>query len=187
MSDTSETYSAFAFAPQSDAQNYALDDAERRNFRAALSHYPTGVAVVTALGPDSTRIGLTVNSFISLSLHPPLILWSVNRQAPSSKAFAVGKRFVVNLLAAHQEEVAQRFARSAMPGNADKFTGLAHETGAAGVPVLTATLGWLEARVETVHHAGDHYLIIGEVDRFAHRQDGDPLVYHRSRYKTFSE
>jgi flavin reductase (DIM6/NTAB) family NADH-FMN oxidoreductase RutF len=174
----SDAYSRFTFAS---SVAHTREGAERKNFRAALSHYPTGVAVVTALGENNARIGLTVNSFISLSLHPPLILWGVGRRAPSAAAFAVGKRFVVNLLAAHQEDVAQRFAKSAP----DKFSGIAYEDGVDGVPILADTLGWLEARVDTMQPAGDHMLVIGEVDHFAHRQDGEPLVYHRSRYKTF--
>jgi 3-hydroxy-9,10-secoandrosta-1,3,5(10)-triene-9,17-dione monooxygenase reductase component len=99
----------------------------------------------------------------------------------------VGKRFVVNLLAADQEDIATRFARSALPGNIDKFAGLEPDKGEGGAPILRGTLGWLESKVDTMHTAGDHYLIIGEVDRFAHRQEGEPLIYHRSRYKTFSE
>jgi flavin reductase (DIM6/NTAB) family NADH-FMN oxidoreductase RutF len=174
-------YSIFAFEPSAELSSHQLDNVERRNFRNALGHYPTGITVVTALTDNGTRIGLTVNSFTSVSLHPPLILFAVALRAASAPVFQRGVRFAVNLLAAHQTDLAQNFARS----HPDKFAGIDCVDGQGGVPLLPDCSGWLECLVHDVHPSGDHLLIVGRVDRFGHYEEAEPLLYHRGQYKVF--
>ncbi len=171
------TYQTFTFEPS----EHQLDNVERRNFRNALGHYPTGITVVTALADSDVRIGLTVNSFTSVSLHPPLILFAVALKASSAPVFQRGVRFAVNLLGADQEEMAKNFARS----HPDKFAGIECIEGRGGVPLLPDCSGWLECLVHDIHPSGDHLLIVGRVDRFAHYEEAAPLMYHRGHYKVF--
>ncbi len=171
----SRAYATFTFEPS----EHQLDNEERRNFRNALGHYPTGITVVTALADNGAKVGLTVNSFTSISLHPPLILFAVALRAASAPVFQRGVRFAVNLLGAHQRDLAQIFARS----NPDKFAGLDCSVGQGDVPLLKDCSGWLEALVHDIFPAGDHLLIVGRVDKFAHDQDAVPLLYHRGQYK----
>jgi flavin reductase (DIM6/NTAB) family NADH-FMN oxidoreductase RutF len=172
-------YLTFTFEPS----EHRLDDTERRNFRNALGHYPTGVTVITALADNGAKVGLTVSSFTSVSLHPPLILFAVALRTQSAPVFQRGVRFIVNLLGAEQKDLAQHFARS----HPDKFVGIAHTAGAGGVPVLEHCIGWMEAVVSDVHPSGDHLLIVGRVDRFAHYEEAEPLIWHRGQYKVFAK
>ncbi len=174
-----KSYATFTFEPS----EHELDNVERRNFRNALGHYPTGLTVVTALSDNKTRIGLTVNSFTSVSLHPPLIQFAVALRAASAPIFQRGVRFAVNLLGSHQQALAETFARS----NPDKFAGLDLATGIGGVPLLPDCSGWLEAFVYDLFPAGDHLLIVGRVDKFSHYQDAEPLLYHKGQYKVFGD
>ena len=167
----------FTFEPSA----YRQDNHERRAFRDALGHYPTGLTIVTARAEDGAAVGLTVNSFTSISLHPPLILFAVALRAGSSPVFQRGARFAVNILAEDQEALSRRFAQS----SPDKFTGVAVTEGQGGVRLLDGCLAWLEAAVQDIHPSGDHLLIVGRVDRFAHREGGRPLLYHRGLYRTF--
>ena len=137
--------------------------------------------MVTALSDNGTKIGLTVNSFTSISLHPPLILFAVALRAASAPVFQRGVRFAVNLLGSHQQELAQIFARSAP----DKFAGVGDTPGTGGAPLLPDCSGWLEAAVQDIFPAGDHLLIVGRVDKFSHYQDAEPLLYHKGQYKVF--
>ena len=168
----------FTFEPSRHLQ----DNGERRAFRDALGHYPTGLTIVTALADDGSPVGLTVNSFTSISLHPPLVLFAVALRAGSSPVFQRGVRFAVSILAHDQEELSRRFAQSAP----DKFAGVGVTAGQGGVPLLDGCSAWLEAAVQDIHPSGDHLLIVGRVDRFAHRGDASPLLYHRGKYRSFA-
>jgi flavin reductase (DIM6/NTAB) family NADH-FMN oxidoreductase RutF len=172
-----EAYSIFTF----DQSDHMMDNHERRHYRDALGHYPTGITIVTALADNGEKIGLTVNSFSSISLHPPLILFAVALRANSAPVFQRGVRFAVNILNAAQEDVARHFARF----HPDKFATIAHWSGQGGVPIVEGCGAWLEACVQDVHPSGDHLLIVGRVDRFAHASDDRPLIYHRGRYRCF--
>lgn len=133
-----------------------------RSFRSCLGTYGTGVAVVTTCTTDGELRGLTVNSFSSLSLDPPLILWSIGRNVQSFSSFMDCQRFAINVLAADQIQFAKRF--SASGGN--KFQTVAHLCGIGGVPLLPDCTAWFECSVAARHDAGDHVIIIGHVDRF---------------------
>jgi flavin reductase (DIM6/NTAB) family NADH-FMN oxidoreductase RutF len=165
----------FTFEPS----EHAVDNQERRNYRDALGLFPTGITIVTALSDSGEKIGLTVNSFTSVSLHPPLILFAVALRANSAAVFQPGTRFAVNILSAEQEELARHFARY----HPDKFAEVVFTPGRDGVPILGGSSAWLEAAVQDVHPSGDHLLIVGRVDRFAHCGDAPPLIYHRGQYR----
>ncbi len=148
------------------------------NFRAALGCFATGVTVVTAVGPQSELVGITINSFNSVSLDPPLILFSLNRRAYSLRAFLATQAFAVNILRAGQEEISNRFARA----SEDKWSGVAHEVWDCGCPILTDALASFECQVRHTYHGGDHVIFVGEVIRLRHDPDGQPLLYHRGTY-----
>lgn len=149
-----------------------------RSLRDALGQFATGVAVVTTATPAGDRAGVTVNSFTSVSLDPPLVLWCLSRHAPSAPVFLRSGRFVVNVLAAGQEELSQRFA-TARP---DKFAGVATALTATGLPLLPGTLASFTCRTVATHEGGDHLVFMGEVEHYA-RSHGEPLVFHSGRYR----
>jgi len=158
------------------AREAAQHDA--KDFRSALGCFPTGVCLITALGPDGRRVGLTANSFSSVSLDPPMVLWSLARTASSAPVFRDAEHFVINVLAAGDDELSSHFAR---PG-ADKFAKYAERfTGG----VLQGAVATFECHSRHRYYGGDHIIIIGVVERYAH--DGRaPLVFHRGSYAAIS-
>ncbi len=146
-------------------------------YRRALGCFATGVAVVTALDENGEKIGITVNSFNSVSLNPPLVLWSVGEESLSYKAFVDAEHFAVNVLATHQQAVCERFAAR---GN-DKFDGLDCKPGVAGVPVLPEFSAVFECRTEHRYDGGDHKIIVGRVLSFEDKKS-DPLIFYRGHY-----
>ena len=149
------------------------------DFRAALGCFATGVTVVTAVGPRGELIGITVNSFNSVSLDPPLILFSLNRRAYSLRSFLSTPAFAVNILRAGQEEISKRFARSL----ADKWSGIEHEVWDSGCPILTDALASFECERRHTYHGGDHVIFVGEVLRLRHDPAGQPLLFHGGQYR----
>jgi len=155
----------------------ALDE---RDFRNALGAFPTGVAVVTTRAASGAFIGLTVNSFSSLSLDPPLVLWSLNVDSPSLAAFDRAPYFAVNILADDQVDISKRFGAS----RPNKFTRLEVHAGIGGVPLLAGCAAHLECRTYARHNGGDHMLFIGHVERVAFDQTKRPLVFYGGKYLT---
>ena len=150
-----------------------------RALRRALGTFATGVTIVTARDADGRPVGMTANSFNSVSLEPPLVLWSVDRSARSAAAFRAATHFAVHVLEEGQADLSNRFARK----GDDKFAGLDWREGEGGVPLLSGALAVFECRTQAVHEGGDHEIIVGEVDRFeAH--DGDGLVFAAGGYAT---
>lgn len=150
---------------------------DARHFRAALGHYPTGVTVVTTRTGDGRHVGMTANSFASLSLDPPLILWSVGRQAPSRADFEASTHFVVNLLADDQCAVSRRFATPAD----DKFAGVAHREGPHGLRLLDDCNAHFVCRKVAQYDGGDHVIFIGGVEHYE-AFGRAPLVFHSGGY-----
>ncbi len=150
---------------------------DTRAFRSALGVFPTGVAIVTTRTNDGSLVGLTINSFSSLSLDPPLVLWSLNSNSPSLSMFRDGSHFTVNILAEEQANLSQRFA-SRIP---DKFQGIEFRTGAGGTPLIVDCAAWLECSTHSHQDAGDHILFIGEVERFE-RTERKPLIFCGGKY-----
>lgn len=150
---------------------------DARAFRSALGAFPTGVTIVTTRAPDGSPVGVTANSFNSVSLDPPMILWSLAKSSRSLPAFAAATYWTVHILAADQESLSNRFARS----GEDKFTGLVTESGADGVPLLTGCACRLQCKTAFRYEGGDHIILVGEVVEFEHR-DVASLVFHAGKY-----
>jgi len=151
-----------------------------REFRAALGTFATGVTIVTGRSANGERIGLTANSFNSVSLAPPLVLWSLATAAGSLSVFARGSHYAINILAADQRELAERFA-SRSP---DRFAGVACREGAGGAPILEGAAAVFECFNRSRYEEGDHVIFVGEVERCEHRPDATPLIFHGGRYFT---
>lgn len=152
-------------------------DDRARQFRTALGAFATGVTIVTTRDADERDIGLTCNSFNSVSLDPPMVLWSLAMSARSLPAFVAASHFAVHVLSAHQEELSLRFATR----GSEKFAGLAVERGAGQVPLLDGCSARFQCRTAFRHEAGDHMIFVGEVEAFDH-SDLPELLFHRGRY-----
>jgi 3-hydroxy-9,10-secoandrosta-1,3,5(10)-triene-9,17-dione monooxygenase reductase component len=146
-------------------------------FRRALGSFTTGVTVVTTLGEDRQDVGLTVNSFNSVSLEPPMVLWSLARSSASLGAFRATRRFAIHVLSADQEPLSRRFASR----RRDRFEGLALERGADGVPLLTGCAARFQCRTAFEYEGGDHVIFVGQVEVFDHTEK-PPLVFHGGSY-----
>lgn len=153
-----------------------------RYFRDVLGHYPTGVSIVTSIDADGARIGMTVGTFNSVSLSPPLVAFYPDRKSGTWARMAAAKRFCVNVLAHDQEAVCRRFA-SREP---DKFAGLAHTLSPAGLPIIDDVVAWLDCTSYAVHEAGDHDIVLGKVEALAVLRAARPLLFHRGGYGRFS-
>ena len=158
----------------------ASPDFDPRDYRTALGAFATGVTVITARAPDGRRVGLTVNSFASVSLNPPLVLWSLSLHSPSLPVFQDASHFAVNILDAHSTDLALRFARPA----SDRFAGVALEEGEGGAPLLRRALARFACRNALRHYGGDHVIFLGAVERYDHRP-GEPLLFCRGAFGAF--
>jgi len=152
----------------------------RRQFRNALGHFATGVTCMTTLSSCGEPLGITVSSFNSLSLDPPLILWSISNTTASFTAFQVGEAFAVNVLSADQEHLAMKFAQ---PGG-DKFVGVNVHAGLSGVPLIEGCVVYFECTVAARHPGGDHDIIVGRVRR-TFSIGTKPLLFHGGALRTF--
>ena len=148
-----------------------------RNFRDALSRYPTGVALITLMEEDRA-LAMTVNSFASVSLDPPLILWSVDQESRRYTLFRDAPRFAVNVLAADQEALSVACARDDdLSASGAKWT-----LGELGAPLVEGCVARFECAREAVYAGGDHDIILGRVDAFDTPNPSSSLVFHRSAY-----
>jgi flavin reductase (DIM6/NTAB) family NADH-FMN oxidoreductase RutF len=155
----------------------AGDAFDPRALRRALGQYATGVTIVTCQGPDGEPVGMTANSFTSVSLDPPLVLWCPAKTATSTPAFTAATHFAVNVLGADQHHLSRQFATPAD----DKFLGVPMRPGASGAPILDGAVAAFECRTVAVHDGGDHLIMLGEVERFD-APGGAPLVFHSGLY-----
>ncbi len=151
-----------------------------QEFRAALGMFATGVTVVTAIDDTGRPIGLTANSFNSVSLSPPLVLWSLSRLAGSRPVFSAGSHYAINILAADQHPLAERFAAK----DIDRFEGVTFRGGAGGAPVIEGSAAVFECFNRSQYEEGDHIIFVGEVERCERRAGALPLIYHGGRYFT---
>jgi len=149
-------------------------------FRAALGMFATGVTIVTARGAHGARVGITANSFNSVSLAPPLVLWSLSRRAAALQAFAAGSHYAINILAAGQRALAERFATP----SADRFAGVALREGRCGAPVIEGAVAVFECFNRSRYEEGDHVIFVGQVEHCEHRAGAAPLLFHGGRYYT---
>jgi len=150
-------------------------------FKDAMSRFTTGVTIVSGL-EEGCPVGFTCQSFVSLSIDPPFVAVAPARTSTSWPRIARAGAFCVNVLGDHQEGVCRGFAVS----GGDKFDGVVwHPAPATGAPVIEGSLAWVDCRVELVHDAGDHELIIGKVLDLG-TNDGSPLLFYRSEFATLS-
>ena len=154
-----------------------------RAFRDHLGCFPTGVTIITALGPRGQPLGVTANSFNSVSLDPPLVLFSLDRRAYSLWDFLSTGHFAVNVLAEDQHELSSRFARSM----SDKFTGVAIETWDHDCPILAHCHANFECSIAYTYAGGDHVIFVGRVERMACDTSKRPLLYYRGAYHRLPE
>jgi flavin reductase (DIM6/NTAB) family NADH-FMN oxidoreductase RutF len=161
-----------------EAAQSATERFDRRDFRRALGQFATGVTVVTVRGKDGRNVGMTVNSFTSVSLDPPLVLWSLSRQTPSFADFAEASHFAVNILAANQHHLSRQFSTPLI----DKFEGVEISPGAAGCPLLNGASAHFVCRKVRQMEGGDHVIFLGEVEEYTWREL-EPLVFHSGRYR----
>ena len=157
----------------------AVPSFDERQFRDALAQFATGVTIVCARAADGRIVGFTANSFNSVSLDPPLVLWSLARTSSSLAAFQAAERYAINVLAAGQVELARRFSRP----HADRFAGVGYRLGWSEAPLIDGCVAWLECRRHALHRTGDHELFVGEVVT-VERARGEPLVFNHGRFGT---
>ena len=153
----------------------ALDE---RAFRNALGQFPTGVCVVTAQAPDGEDLGMTMSSFNSLSLDPPLVLFSIDQRALSLPQWQAAKGYAINVLAEGQQNISGRFARA----KSNKWAGIDFDRGHAGAPLLSGVSARFECRPHADHDGGDHVLFIAEVVRFRGFANRSPLIFCQGNY-----
>lgn len=148
--------------------------------RRALSQFTTGITIMTTRSPEGAPVGITANSFSSVSLDPPLMLWSLSLHAGSVNIFRRCERYMVHVLAAHQLNLAKRFATR----GADRFgpeSGTAWQSNAAGLPQLEGCLAWFECVSRSQYEEGDHVILVGRIENFA-AASGVPLAFHGGQY-----
>jgi flavin reductase (DIM6/NTAB) family NADH-FMN oxidoreductase RutF len=134
---------------------------------------------MTCREPDGEPVGITVNSFTSVSLDPPLVLWNIARESRSTDAFVKAGEFVVNVLAGDQIVVSEHFAQPERP----VFDNLARDAAPDAQPTLAHCLAYLHCRTQAIYEGGDHFIIVGEVTRHELGRSADPLLYFGSRYR----
>jgi 3-hydroxy-9,10-secoandrosta-1,3,5(10)-triene-9,17-dione monooxygenase reductase component len=156
----------------------AHEQVDPKALREALGTFTTGVVVVTSVGEGGAPVGLTINSFNSVSLDPPLVLWSLALKAPSLTAFRRHDHFGVNILAADQQDLCMTFAKPAE----NKFAGVKHEKGMGDVPLLDGATAHLECRTVARYPGGDHEIYVGHVLSLK-SFDHEPLVFHRGTFR----
>ncbi len=151
---------------------------EPRSLRQLLGQYATGITVVTALDVNQRKIGMTTNSFTSVSLDPPLILWNIAKSATHFEDFRQAEYFAINILNEDQYLESNHFSKSVD----DKFEGLDDVDEYMGIPILNKSLTTFVCRQYELHEAGDHYIIVGQIEA-CRNQMGNPLVFHNGQYK----
>ncbi|MDR2851888.1 MAG: flavin reductase family protein [Burkholderiaceae bacterium] len=157
-------------------------DLQPKTLRGVLGAYPTGVAIVTTRTGGGRAVGLTINSFASLSLDPPLVLWSLVNHSPSLAVFRTCTHFAINVLSMGQEELARRFAN---PAIADKFDSVQVQETPEGIPVIAGAVATLVCANDQQSDAGDHLLLFGRIQRITNA-GGAPLVFHAGRFTTLN-
>ncbi|MDB5654953.1 MAG: flavin reductase [Tardiphaga sp.] len=158
----------------------AAADVDPRAFRQALGQFATGVAVITAQGGCGSAVGMTMSSFNSVSLDPPLVLFSIDRKAFSLKAMAEAKGYAVNILGRDQEHLSNRFARALD----DKWAAVEHTLGHMAAPLIAGALAHFECAPYAQYDGGDHVIFVGRVVRFSAFPANEPLIFFGGAYRT---
>ena len=150
---------------------------DEKQFRTALSQFATGVTIITTRDENGSFFGLTASSFNSVSMTPPLVLWSLSQGARSMPLFSANSHYVINVLSADQAALAERFASRIE----DRFAGVEFDLSHTGLPILRGTAAWFECHNRSRYPEGDHVIFVGEVERCAVDAKA-PLVYHAGRF-----
>jgi len=149
-----------------------------REFRNALGTFATGINVITTISSDGVPLGMTVNSFTSVSLDPPLILVCLDKKSAMTESFVNGKGFGVNILHESQQSVSNDFAGK----SEDRFATHGYSTSERENPVLDGIVSFLDCQREEVYEGGDHLILVGRVMSFTYQSDADPLIYFNGAY-----
>jgi len=168
--------------PADPANEFASDNSaiDSRDFRSALGMFATGVTVVTAMSTDGKPYGVTCNSFASVSLNPPLVLWSLGMFSQGLPIFQNASHFTINVLAASQAELASQFAKSV----GDKFAGVVWAPGLGNAPVLADVVANFQCRAANRYYGGDHVIFLGAVEAYAYSRR-EPLLFARGSFGQF--
>ena len=163
--------------PADPANEFASDNSaiDPRDFRTALGTFATGVTIVTAMAADGKPYGVTCNSFASVSLNPPLVLWSLGMFSQGLTIFQNASHFTVNVLGASQQALASQFAKSA----ADKFAGVSWTPGLGNAPVIADSVANFQCRAVNRYYGGDHVIFLGAVEAYSYNRTGAAAVRAR--------
>ena len=156
----------------------ASSDIDPMALRKALGSFATGITVVTARGKDGQRVGMTANSFNSVSLSPALVLWSIDKSSNCFDDFIQAENYVIHVLGQDQESISDQFAKS----GGDKFAGISCSENHAGVPILPECSAYFECSIEHQYDGGDHVILVGSVANFVD-SGTEPLIFYRGDYK----
>jgi 3-hydroxy-9,10-secoandrosta-1,3,5(10)-triene-9,17-dione monooxygenase reductase component len=167
-------------APLDDLEQTGAPSFDSAHFRAVLGHFCTGISIITAID-DNDPVGLTCQSFTSVSLEPALVGFVPAKTSTSWPRIERSGKFCVNVLSEDQEELCRVFATT----GTDKFRGVGWHPGESGSPIIHSVLAWIDCRIETVHEAGDHLIVIGSVLELNATQGGKPLLFYRGGYGRF--
>ncbi|WP_298878999.1 flavin reductase family protein [uncultured Bradyrhizobium sp.] len=164
------------------ANEFSSDNSpiDPRDFRNALGTYGTGVTIITATAPDGKPYGITCNSFASVSLNPPLVLWSLGVYSSSLTVFQNATHFTVHVLGTSQQALANKFAKS----SDDKFAGVDWTPGLGNAPVLAESVASFQCRSVNRYYGGDHVIFLGAVEAYAYNAN-EPLLFARGMYGRF--
>jgi flavin reductase (DIM6/NTAB) family NADH-FMN oxidoreductase RutF len=168
--------------PSDPANELASDNSaiDPRDFRNALGTFATGVTIITAVTPDGKPYGLTCNSFASVSLNPPLVLWSLGMFSNGLSVFQNASHFTVNVLGASQQDLSNRFSKS----SEDKFAGVEWTPGLGKAPILANCVATFQCRAANRYYGGDHIIFLGAVEAYAYNRQ-EPLLFARGGYGRF--
>jgi flavin reductase (DIM6/NTAB) family NADH-FMN oxidoreductase RutF len=155
---------------------------DARGFRNVLGRFPTGIAVVTCEPPGGMPVAMTINSFASVSLDPPLVLWSLDLGSECLPAFQTAPGYAVHFLTDEQQDLSVRFSKKDNHG----LETIAYRTGKSGAPILDQCHAWLDCTIHARHEGGDHVILVGEVQALG-EGDGNPLIYYRGSYRGLAE
>lgn len=157
--------------------NSAMDP---RDFRSALGTFATGVTIVTAMASDGRPYGLTCNSFASVSINPPLVLWSLGMYSQGLPVFQNASHFAVNVLGVSQQSLASKFAKS----SPDKFDGISWKPGLGKAPLIADSVAHFQCRAANRYYGGDHVIFLGAVEAYSYNRK-EPLLFVRGGYGRF--
>ncbi len=151
---------------------------DQRSLRDALGTFATGVTIITTMSREGKPIGLTANSFTSVSLDPPLVLFCLDRRGYSFAHFQQSTHFAVNVLASGQQDISNHFAKP----SEDKWAEMVPDLCGVGCPAFKDALAIFECATHRIHDGGEHVIIVGKVLSYNFQPDGTPLLYYRGHY-----